>query len=221
MVCIITKNSEMSAAKCICWICYKVAYPTLKGVLRHMAAVHAHDPRLFICCGINECSRTYQNFYSFKKHVYRKHRESLELSSFSPVEMDLSFPVVNDAGSMDQLEIEDEASTSRVTLTSRLTFEHMKKMALLLLKAKEVRKVSQTALDGLLADFTVIIQETVQRLKTDVNACLEMNGMNLSLFQGLEEVFQDTCRTEPFKHLDTRFLQEKFFREHLQLLVCD
>ena len=53
---------------------------------------------------------------------------------------------------MDQLEIEDEASTSRVTLTSRLTFEHMKKMALLLLKAKEVRKVSQTALDGLLAD---------------------------------------------------------------------
>ena len=50
-------------------------------------------------------------------------------------------------------------------------------MALLLLKAKEVRKVSQTALDGLLADFTVIIQETVQRLKTDVNACLEMNGI--------------------------------------------
>ena len=209
--------SEMSAAwsagKSICWICYKVAYPTLKGVLRHMAAVHAHDPRFFICCGISECSQTYQNFYSFKKHVYRKHRESLELSSFVPVEMDLSFPIVSDdaAGSTDQLEIEDEAATNSVTLTSRLMFEHMKKMAVFLLKAREVRKVSQTALDGLLADFTIIIQETSQQLKTDVNACLEMNGMNLSLFQGLEEVFHDPCRTKSFKHLDTRFLQEKFF----------
>ena len=156
-------------------------------------------------------------------HVYRKHHESLELSLFVPVEMDLSFPIVSDdtAGSTNQLEIEDEAATNSVTLMSRLTFEHMKKMALFLLKAREVRKVSQTALDGLLADFTIIIQETSQQLKTDVNACLEMNGMNLSLFQGLEEVFHDPCRTEPFKHLDTRFLQEKFFRDHLQLLVCD
>ena len=91
-------------------------------------------------------------------------------------------------------------------------FEHMKKMALFLLKAREVGKVSQTALDDL-ADFTIIIQETFQQLKTDVNACLEMNGMNLSLFQGLEEVFHDPCQTEPFKHLDTRLLQEKFFSE--------
>ena len=107
------------------------------------------------------------NFYSFKMHVYRKHHESLELSLFVPVEMDLSLPIVSDdtAGSTNQLEIEDEAATNSVTLMSRLTFEHMKKMALFLLKAREVRKVSQTALDGLLADFTIIIQETFQYLQ--------------------------------------------------------
>ena len=45
-----------------------------------MAAAHTHDPCFFICCRIEKCSRTYYNFYSFKKHVYRKHHENLEMN---------------------------------------------------------------------------------------------------------------------------------------------
>ena len=43
--------------------------------------------------------------------------------------------------------------------------QHMEQLALFLLKTKEVRKVSQTALDGLLADFTLIIQQTLHEVK--------------------------------------------------------
>ena len=58
------------------------------------------------------------------------------------------------------------------------------------------------AFDGLLADFTLIIQQTVQQLKAKVNVCLEAKGMSVSHFHGLEEVFCDTCKIEPFKQLD-------------------
>ena len=105
-----------------------------------MAAVHAHDPRFFICCGIQGCSRSYQNFYSFKKHLYQKHRESLDVSV--PVEVtNLSFSSVSEDGGSDvdfPLEIENEGRPYPLP-----KFQHMKQMALFLLKAREVRKVSQ------------------------------------------------------------------------------
>ena len=68
-------TSKMSRS--VCWLCYKVAAIHLKGVVRHMAAVHAHDPHFHICCGIGGCARTYSNFLSFKK---QRHRDHLELN---------------------------------------------------------------------------------------------------------------------------------------------
>ena len=70
-----------------------------------------------------------------------------------------------------------------------------------------------------MTDFTLIIQQTVQQLKAEVNVCLEAKGMSVSHFHGLKEVFCDPCKTEPFKQLDSRFLQERFYRQHLHLLV--
>lgn len=40
-------NSAMMS-RSVCWLCYKVASPNSKGVVRHIAAVHAHH----ICCGV-------------------------------------------------------------------------------------------------------------------------------------------------------------------------
>ena len=46
----------------------------------NMASVHAYDPRFFVLCGVDGCTRTYRNFYSFKKHMYRKHRAHLDVT---------------------------------------------------------------------------------------------------------------------------------------------
>ena len=52
---------------CMCWICYNAAYPSLKGVLKHMALTHAFDPRFSVCCGIQGC----KNFRKSKIIVYQ------------------------------------------------------------------------------------------------------------------------------------------------------
>ena len=42
--CLELSTMSRTTARTIFWLCYKVAAPNLKGILRHMAAVHAHDP---------------------------------------------------------------------------------------------------------------------------------------------------------------------------------
>ena len=64
------KSQCFVMTRSLCWLRYNP---------RHMAAVNAHDPNFHICCGIG-CDRTYTNFYLFKKHLYRRHHESLEMA---------------------------------------------------------------------------------------------------------------------------------------------
>ena len=39
--------------------------------MRHIGYVHAHDPNFNVVCGIEGCSRNYDNFQSYKRHLYR------------------------------------------------------------------------------------------------------------------------------------------------------
>lgn len=43
-----------------------------------MGTVHAHDPTLSVRCFVGDCPRVYTNYHSYKKHVYKKHREVLD-----------------------------------------------------------------------------------------------------------------------------------------------
>lgn len=177
-----------------------------------MAVVHAHDPGFYICCGIEGCPRTYSNFYSFKKHLYRKHRCNLEMDAFES--NPLSDNTDDNQVEFEELEIpyDEEPQISS-------NFQHMKRMALFLLKTKEIRKVSQAALDGLIADFTTILQQTIHQVEYEVDAVLKENGVSISAFQGLRSVFNNSQTNEPFKQLHCKFLQEKFYREHFHMLV--
>ena len=59
-----------------CPLCDLFAATTLKGVIRHLGAVHSHES---ITCGLEGCPRSYANFHSYKKHMYKNHRDILEV----------------------------------------------------------------------------------------------------------------------------------------------
>ena len=61
-----------------CWLCSSFASRTLKAVVRHIGAVHSHEANFHIKCDIQGCVRTYTNFFSFKNHVYRNHKDALD-----------------------------------------------------------------------------------------------------------------------------------------------
>jgi len=53
----------------------------LKGVVCHIGSVHAHGANFHVTCGLQGCPRTYTNFHSYKKHMYSRHRDTLEVES--------------------------------------------------------------------------------------------------------------------------------------------
>lgn len=86
-----------------------------------------------------------------------------------------------------------------------------KQLALFLLKAKEVRKVSQVALDGIIEDFTLILQETVSHLREEVNLYLIANGLSIAAFDYLPGIFDNPSTLNPFSELESKYKQEKFY----------
>ena len=140
-------------------------------IVRHMSAVHAHDPGFNITCGIQGCTRTYTNFYSFKKHLYWKHRDSLTMSTVEREDISITDFEDYAGGSNEELCIQPASSKTHT--------DHEQQIALFLLKSKEIRKVSQVSLDGLIDDFTSLLSFKVHTLESNVQSCLLANGINM------------------------------------------
>ena len=60
--------------KCECFICHSTAGNTFSDIVRHIGYVHAHDPNFNVVCGIEGCTRSYINFMSYRRHLYREHK---------------------------------------------------------------------------------------------------------------------------------------------------
>ena len=89
--------------------------------------------------------------------------------------------------------------------------------ALFLLKLKEHRRISQVALDDIVEEWGDLFSHTVKRLSARVREKLSSTGIDVEDIDGLDRVFEDI--PHPFEGLKTRFLQEKYYRESLGLVV--
>ena len=126
----------------------------MNAVLRHIGAIHAHEPGFHVVCGIKGCPRTYTNYYSYRKHLRRKHHSDLDLPSNSMMIID---ELPQDSGTL------SDANTYE-TGGEELPFDNksLKRSAVLFtLKSKEVRNISQLAMNDLIDDFSMIVQQTI------------------------------------------------------------
>ena len=90
-----------------------------------------------------------------------------------------------------------------------------KTFGLFLLKMKKVHKVSQNALITMVDDVNDLIQD---KIKTLVMSTLASFGVGSVCCNELKKLFS-TAQCTPFSSLNTKYLQEKYYREYLGLLV--
>ena len=88
---------------------------------------------------------------------------------------------------------------------------------LFLLKLKDFRCISQSAVDDVVDEMTMLSQHTVRRLKAGVEATLALNGIEVDSLQGFDEVFSKVVM--PFDGIDTNYKHEKYFQETFHLVV--
>ena len=77
--------------------------------------------------------------------------------------------------------------------------------------------MSQVAIDDIVQEWGSLFSHTTQRLNARVRERLASVGVNADSIEGLHDVFHD--HPSPFEGLETRHLQEKYYRDSLGLVV--
>lgn len=97
--------------------------------------------------------------------------------------------------------------------------EQKRKSSLFLLQLKEERLLTQVAVNDVVSGFREVFNHTVGHLKAGVNHKLVQSGIDPINIVGLADVFNDI--SDPFKGLETQYLQDKFVSEEFACNVSD
>ena len=212
----------------------------LSSLLSHLRYVHSNDPGFFVTCRVDGCTNTYVKYASFRTHVYRHHKDHLDCSAAqvttinnvpeipgsdhdpniisqpassrgdcsSPHLLDERFELVGNP-------VSTESASNSVQVHSDVK---RKTTALFLLKMKETFGLSQRAIDGIVVESESLFEQFLENIQGRVLEAINRAGISPDTLPGLKEVFKLESQG-PFHGLNTRYLQEQFFRQSLNLVV--
>ncbi len=212
-----------------CSLC-NFSSPTRRLWLNHLRQVHIQDVDFFIRCDLSDvCIRrctSYNKCSSFISHCYRNHRDVIE------VEDQATRNVTQDAQSATSSINFEASSSSEIPEDDDLDLQHaidqllqkddlvqMKKAALYILNLKDVRALSESAVEHVVAQTQSIFAHTVGRIRAGVNRHLSINGVDVEALPSLDLESMFTEMKDPFCGLSTPHLQEKFYREQFGCIV--
>lgn len=171
-----------------------------------MATVHSCEPNLHLVCGISGCSRNYTNFFSFKKHVHRKHQEFLD-TVLPPPHIT---PIVY-SGSISDLTQETESDDDQFLAPP---IDEKMSAAQFMLKSRALYQTTEAHLSSILDDLSGLLDQKLEYTKQ--KALGIVNKFSTSN-QAQSEM---TCHFyEPFAGFETRYLQDKYFVDKVGLVV--
>lgn len=203
----------------LCKICNNFASHTYSKVLRHIGLVHSFDPGFSVTCGVDGCPRTFTKYNSFRKHILRHHRFLLQKSR--DVHQD-NHVLVNECSDNNlQSSRDDVIHTSNDVSNydeSSTEVSQAARSALFILKAKECLKISQVALNTMLDDIDILLQSKLQETKHKVLGLLSCTNVSEEIATKTREIFNSD--KSMFSGLHTAYSQNKYFVDHLGLVVC-
>ena len=138
--------------KYVCSICNLFSRNSFSAVLRHIGNTHQYNRNLSIRCGISSCTEVYNNFESFRSHIYRKHRGVLHSSDEGSTGRDLGEST--EMSDRDNVELPSDSAAELAELEPRPHDINLKSMAaLFLLKVREEYKLPIATVEKLVGDF--------------------------------------------------------------------
>lgn len=91
-----------------------------------------------------------------------------------------------------------------------------------ILKIKEKHKIPQCAIKTIIEDVTILFQTYLSHLFDAVKHQLENVAVDKEAILSVSPIFDpDGDYGRPFKGLETEFLQLKFFRKNLAMIVSE
>ena len=208
--------------------------PTRSLWLSHLRSVHHDDDNFHVNCGIDGCTSQYSRCASFVSHVYRQHREVVVVNKYPAKRVGTNLTEVEECGSRmlgrsEGVDCADDFNAAyegeeRTELqhaidqiTQKDEEEQQKKDALFILNLKEVRYLSESAVDHVIKEAQKVFRHTIGRIRAGVNECIANGGTDPSDMPALSQFFDSV--EQPFQSLQSTYLQEKFYREQFGCIV--
>ena len=159
--------------------------PSEELIMTHIRKVPASDPNFLIQCSLNGCERTFENFRTYQNHRLTHRREEPPVSPATETEdMDDS---VGSSGL-------EAPSLPQVSTTDMEYFA-----AKWILKTRESRSLTRTAMQGVIQDVSDLVTFVTQTLESQMHAVLQSNGIEPESICGLDDIFAGpVTRTDLF-----------------------
>ena len=215
---------------------------------RHQFLTHLNEFNFMMTCFVEGCSQTFRCNSTFVSHLFRKHRgvdlESeakkshgscsraarLEYQTIGQLEdsvivdaeeetcnMDVNNVVELDSSEDGQIEVNDVSMVVPVLECHSEPGDRLSHFAaMFLLNAKERYQLTQSSLNFIIQQVQQMTSFTIDDIAEVVHKCFrdQMQGTSETLFTEQLECFRN-----PFVHVQTEYMQNKYYREHFNLLV--
>ena len=209
--------------KYTCSLCKKFASTKYLQLINHIGSIHHCEQSREIVCGLDGCPKTFHSdqSHSLRQHYYSKHRNKPAVLFQTPpvisaepfAEMHAEIPAFDEDSTVEgmncTMEVEDTtASSEPVLLPSNASFK--KEIALFILKTLEERKVTQSAIDGIVSD----LKEIFDKLLNIVQETLTSVGVNMVLTDMIDQEV-----LKPFDGLTNEYQRTKYLQNNLSIVV--
>ena len=172
-------------------------------LLSHVCQIHEHDPNFLVYC--NKCSRSFRKLESYRKHKFR----SSECSDVAAPSSSSSIVPAQDPSN-------DLLDTCPEDLNPVACHPSTKwQAARFLLSIKAKHDLSQAAVDTIVTSTTSLVGTVVQDVLAGVREELPEEAKRVLDGKIQEGAFD----RQLFEGLGTPYLQKKYFRESLKLVV--
>lgn len=200
----------------VCQLCNHYASFSYACVLRHIGAVHSHENGFSVRCGFDSCPKILTNYHAFRRHLRKKH--GFFLKTYNG-ERSIATNSGAEDGSNRLLSLEFDPDSGYSHEFQHNPLSERKSDAMYVLKLKEKYKLAQTTVDAILGDTEEIAARLVSRLQQRLLTTLNEANVNASEIPGFLDAFEGPDIIKPFNGLNTEYLQDKYFREHMGLVV--
>jgi hypothetical protein len=157
----------------------------LEELIGHVVKKHRTDSEFNASCNFPGCGASYKNYLSFKKHVYRKHRQDLSDHNDGDTEAVCE--------QMCQEEVTDNSDDSPL-IDSEAAF---------ILRLRAHHNLSNNAVNEIMETVKVLYQERMKKVKLELKShlCGYVNIDTMKVFN----------TDDMFSGLDSEYRQDKFF----------
>lgn len=183
-------------------------------LIQHIGLIHAHEANFTITCGLNDCKSTFTKYESFRRHVYRRHRDRV-LCKCNDCD--------GDGGGVVASEDSDEPGTDTVTgnppSVDELLLNFRENLFSFILKCREKNHLPVSVQKDIVDDVNFLLCFFKENYDAFIVYHLQKSGFDISKSPELKRILQSNdFFDEASKAIQSPYMIKEHCKSNLNMI---